>query len=198
MKDDLLAPLFLFKLIEAAGISKTEIATRLGVSKTLVTLWSQAKRTIGWSHYESLMDLASDPNTIWKIAQRLKKEKTISGPNPFQELTPSFLVYKIIGLSVYYRRRTAQLYADIKSITHQLAECTSGEPATWDIPALQRLSNHLADDLKDAPLLTMQFEPRLEKALRILKEALGDANYQEHTDATTHSNGEPSGEFNSR
>src|SRR2546427_13046931 len=104
MTNDLLAPSILFKLLETAGISKKDIASRLGVSKTLVTLWSQAKRSIGWPHYESLMDLASDPDTIWRIAQRLKAEKTIPGPNPFQELTASFLVYKIIGLSEYYRR----------------------------------------------------------------------------------------------
>jgi hypothetical protein len=196
MTNDLLAPSLLFKLLEAAGISKKEIASRLSVSKPLVTLWSQAKRTISWPHYEALMDLVSAPETIWKIAQRFKTEGSIPGVHPFQELTPNSLVYKMIGLSAYYRRRAVELYEDIKSITHQLEACTSGEPVTWDMPALQKLSHRLAEHLKDAPLLTMQFEPRLEKAVQTLKDALGDAYYQEETDATTHEDRGPSGEFN--
>jgi hypothetical protein len=196
MTNELLVPTFLFELLEAARIPKKDIASRLGVSKTLVTLWSQAKRSISWPHYEALMNLVSDPETIWKIAQRFKTEGPIPGVHPFQTLTPNFLVYKMIGLSAYYAHRTVELYEDIKSITHQLAACTSGEPATWDLPALQRLSHRLADHLKDAPLLTMQFETRLEKALQTLNDALEDAYYQEETDATTHDDRGPSGEFN--
>src|SRR5262245_48221216 len=175
MANDFLAPSFLFKLLEAAGISKKDVASRLGVSKTLVTLWSQAKRSIGWAHYEALLDLIFDPETMWKIAQRLKAEGPILGMHPFQPLTPNYLLFHLITLSSQYKRRTIELYEDIKSITHQLAACTSGEPATWDIPSLQRLSHSLADHLKDAPLLT-QFEAHVEKGLPTINDAIRDAH----------------------
>jgi transcriptional regulator with XRE-family HTH domain len=196
MTNDLLVSAFLFKLLEAAGISKKDIASRLRVSKTLVTLWSQAKRSISWAHYEALLDLVFDPETIWKIARRLKTEGPVLGVHPFQELTPNYLIYKLISLSAQHRGRTVELYEDIKSITQQMAACTSGEPATWNIPALQKLSHRLTDHLKDAPLLTMQLEPRLGKALQTLNDALEGAYYQEDTNATTHDDRGPSGEFN--
>src|SRR5437870_3525280 len=104
MTNDLLAPSSLFKLLEAAGISKKDTAGRLGVSKTLVTLWGQAKRSISWAHYEALLDLVFDPETIWKIAQRLKTEGPILGVHPFQELTPNYVFLRLIDLSAQYKR----------------------------------------------------------------------------------------------
>ena len=67
MTNSLLAPSSLFNLLEAAGIPKKDIASRLGVSKTLVTLWSQAKRSLSWAHYEALLDLVFDPETIISV-----------------------------------------------------------------------------------------------------------------------------------
>src|SRR5262245_45775595 len=196
MTNDLLVPSALFKILEAAGIFKKDIASSLGVSKTLVTLWTQGKRSISWAHYEALLDLVCDPGTILKIARRFKTEGPVLRLHPFQELTPNALFFRLINLSAHHTRRTIELYENIKSTTHQMAACTSGEPATWNIPVLQNLSHRLADLLKDAPLLVMQLDPRIEKAVQTLTDSLRDAYYQEETNATTHDDRGPSGEFN--
>jgi hypothetical protein len=62
---------------------------------------------------------------------------------------------------------------------HQLAESTKGNPFMWDMPKLHQLSHQLADDLANVPLLMMQSDPRFEKAVHTLKEALGEEYCQE-------------------
>lgn len=163
-------------MFELAGIRKKDIAFRLGVSNTLVTLWSQGKRSITWSHFETLLDYALDPATVWKLAERLKTEEAIPVGQYRPERTPGLLISKLITVMGYHQNR---IYEDIEAITQQLAEVTKPAPVLWDLARLRELSHRLSEDLLDMPLLKLHIDPRLEKALTTLKYALGDTYFQE-------------------
>src|SRR5438094_1478946 len=130
MRTEIVPPPILFGLLEAAEIHKKDIAFRLGVSKTLVTFWSQGKRAMTAPDYEALLALAFDPATVQKIAQKLKAHGVIPVKGRAFEITPQYLVYKLTWLAGY---RQALASVEISQITEELATGTRKSDVLWDI-----------------------------------------------------------------
>jgi transcriptional regulator with XRE-family HTH domain len=185
MENQLFTHTFLFSLCDAAGIERQEVARRLGVSKTLVSLWTQQKRPITWDHYRALLDIACGPETIWKIAHRFRNEGPIVIPRSrrypdiiYHRVTPNFLVYNLITLEHYHTTRVRELREAIATLTHSLAQATHVAPDIWDIPTMHRMAQQLTTHLTDIEHSTM-IAPKVEKALHALRDALGPDYYEE-------------------
>jgi hypothetical protein len=175
MENEIHPPQVLFTLFEAAGIQKKFIARRLGVSRTLVTMWDKGHRALTWPHFEALLDYAFDPDTIWKLATRLKKTSKALRQNKDDQSAPplqaQWLVYALVTLDTYRNSRIAE---EIRTTTQELAACTQPSPLAWDWGRIDVLYQRLTDDMRHAPFLRMHSDDRLKKAIDTLKEALGE------------------------
>jgi|SoiMethySBSTD1v2_1073268.scaffolds.fasta_scaffold286855_3 transcriptional regulator with XRE-family HTH domain len=170
MNTAICVPPLLFALCEAAGFQKKDIAARLGVSKTLVTLWTKNQRTLSLPHFDALVDLILHPATICAIAERLKAEGSIPGGHDQPALTPIDLFDKLCWLVFY---RDLHIYQDIATLTQQLAAATRTDPLSWDVLRLRELNQQLSEHLSSIPQQKLHLDPRLEKAIWTLKAALG-------------------------
>jgi hypothetical protein len=190
MNNAIQVPPLLFALYEAAGIQKKDIAARLGVSKTLVTMWSKNQRTLSWPHFDALVEYVLEPATMGKIGARLKAEGSIAVGHGQPALTP-IDVFDKVGWLFFYRE--LHIYQDIATLTQQLAAATRVDPLSWDFAGLRELNQRLSAHLSTIPQLDprVELDPRLEKALQLLQEALGIAEdperpaEQENDHATT-------------
>jgi len=121
----------LFKLLEFCGLRQRDIVTRLGVSKTLVSLWRSGQREITPDHYQALLEFANE--VFLKSIEALVRIPNRT-PETMKEALAVFNVFIAKLQAVHAERDPTPFYKRLQmSISMLRATFTHrGEPETWD------------------------------------------------------------------
>ena len=121
----------LFELLEFCGLRQRDIVTRLGVSKTLVSLWRSGQREITPDHYQALLEFANEVflNSVKTLVRTPNRT-----PETVKEALAVFNVFVVKLHAAHAERDPTPFYNRLMfSIAMLHATFTHrGEPVTWD------------------------------------------------------------------
>lgn len=177
----------LFELLEFCGLRQRDIVTRLGVSKTLVSLWRSGQREITPDHYQALLEFANEVflNSVKTLV--LTPNRT---SETVKEALAVFNVFVVKLQATHAERDPTPFYNRLMfSIAMLHATFTHrGEPVTWDEDTLAYVEGEALSIADAARLLHSQvtaakavaaFQAQTATSLRDLLEQLKEPSNAE-------------------
>jgi transcriptional regulator with XRE-family HTH domain len=148
-------PAKLFELLEFCGLRQRDIVTRLGVSKTLVSLWRSGQREITPDHYQALLEFAHE---VFLHSVKTLVRTPNHTPDTVEEALAVFNVFIAKLHGTHAERDPTPLYKRLLiSISMLHATFTHrGEPVMWDEDTLTFVESEAQRIAEAARLLHSQ------------------------------------------